>query len=201
MKLSVSLPAEDVEFLDQYARSLGARSRSAVIRRAVRLLRASELALPAQCNELAFPAWRSEPVLPAGCSKLASPVGRSERALPAEPGPVTRTASTEATRTERYSVRRAERVRRRCVGTANEHTGRYGHLRARHRPAKGGPQHPLLPTKSRGEGIDKNGLLAADRQLATAQEYRETNLASDPSQRWNAGCGSPHVHEQTGGSR
>jgi len=43
MKLSVSLPADDVEFLDQYARSLGGRSRSAVIQRAVRLLRASEL--------------------------------------------------------------------------------------------------------------------------------------------------------------
>ena len=43
MKLSVSLPEEDVEFLDHYALSLGARSRSAVIQRAVRLLRASEL--------------------------------------------------------------------------------------------------------------------------------------------------------------
>ena len=43
MKLSVSLPEEDVEFLDRYAVSLGARSRSAVIQRAVRLLRASEL--------------------------------------------------------------------------------------------------------------------------------------------------------------
>lgn len=43
MKLSVSLPEEDVEFLDQYARNLGVRSRSAVIQRAVRLLRATEL--------------------------------------------------------------------------------------------------------------------------------------------------------------
>ena len=43
MKISVSLPEEDVEFLDQYALSLGARSRSAVIQRAVRLLRATEL--------------------------------------------------------------------------------------------------------------------------------------------------------------
>jgi Arc/MetJ-type ribon-helix-helix transcriptional regulator len=43
MKLSVSLPGEDVEFLDAYARSIGAKSRSAVIQRAVRLLRASEL--------------------------------------------------------------------------------------------------------------------------------------------------------------
>ncbi len=43
MKISVSLPDEDVDFLDEYARSLGLRSRSAVIQRAVRLLRASEL--------------------------------------------------------------------------------------------------------------------------------------------------------------
>ncbi len=43
MKLSVSLPDEDVEFLDQYARTQGYDSRSAVVHRAVRLLRASEL--------------------------------------------------------------------------------------------------------------------------------------------------------------
>ncbi len=43
MKISVSLPDEDVEFLDDYAKSLGIGSRSAVVRRAVRLLRASGL--------------------------------------------------------------------------------------------------------------------------------------------------------------
>ncbi len=43
MKVSVSLPEQDVEFLDRYALSLGARSRSAVIQRAIRLLRATEL--------------------------------------------------------------------------------------------------------------------------------------------------------------
>jgi Arc/MetJ-type ribon-helix-helix transcriptional regulator len=43
MKLSVSLPDEDVEFLDAYARSAGVGSRSAVVHKAVRLLRASEL--------------------------------------------------------------------------------------------------------------------------------------------------------------
>lgn len=43
MKISVSLPDEDVEFLDEYARNLGVRSRSAVIQRAVRLLRAAGL--------------------------------------------------------------------------------------------------------------------------------------------------------------
>ena len=43
MKLSVSLPEEDVEFLDEYARTQGYDSRSAVVHKAVRLLRASEL--------------------------------------------------------------------------------------------------------------------------------------------------------------
>ena len=43
MKLSVSLPDEDVEFLDQYAQTQGYESRSAVVHKAVRLLRASEL--------------------------------------------------------------------------------------------------------------------------------------------------------------
>ena len=43
MKISVSLPDEDIKFLDEYARNLGVRSRSAVIQQAVRLLRATEL--------------------------------------------------------------------------------------------------------------------------------------------------------------
>ncbi len=43
MKVSVSLPDEDVEFLDQYARAQGYQSRSAVVHKAVRLLRAAEL--------------------------------------------------------------------------------------------------------------------------------------------------------------
>ena len=43
MKLSVSRPDEDVEFVDVYARRQGGSSRSAVIREALRLLRASEL--------------------------------------------------------------------------------------------------------------------------------------------------------------
>lgn len=42
-KLSVSLPDEDVEFLDQYARRRGVGSRSAAVHTAVRLLRTSEL--------------------------------------------------------------------------------------------------------------------------------------------------------------
>jgi Arc/MetJ-type ribon-helix-helix transcriptional regulator len=43
MKVSVSLPDEDVEFLDSYAESRGIASRSAVVHKAVRLLRASGL--------------------------------------------------------------------------------------------------------------------------------------------------------------
>ena len=44
MKLSISLPAEDIGFVDAYARSQGIKSRSGVIQTAIRLLRTSELA-------------------------------------------------------------------------------------------------------------------------------------------------------------
>ena len=44
MKLSISLPAEEVGFVDAYARSQGIKSRSGVIQTAIRLLRTSELA-------------------------------------------------------------------------------------------------------------------------------------------------------------
>ena len=44
MKLSISLSAEEVGFLDAYARSKGIKSRSGVIQTALRLLRMSELA-------------------------------------------------------------------------------------------------------------------------------------------------------------
>jgi Arc/MetJ-type ribon-helix-helix transcriptional regulator len=43
VKLSVSLPDEDVAYLDTYADRQGLDSRSAALRKAVRLLRASEL--------------------------------------------------------------------------------------------------------------------------------------------------------------
>ena len=43
MKVSVSLPTDDVQFLDAYAREQGLDSRSAALHRAVRLLRAAEL--------------------------------------------------------------------------------------------------------------------------------------------------------------
>lgn len=43
MKLSVSLPVEDVSYLDAYAQAQGLESRSAAVHKAVRLLRSSEL--------------------------------------------------------------------------------------------------------------------------------------------------------------
>jgi len=43
MKVSVSLPGEDVQFLDDYAKEQGLESRSAALHRAVRLLRTAEL--------------------------------------------------------------------------------------------------------------------------------------------------------------
>jgi Arc/MetJ-type ribon-helix-helix transcriptional regulator len=43
VKVSVSLPDVDVEFLDDYAQREGYSSRSAVLHKAVRLLRALEL--------------------------------------------------------------------------------------------------------------------------------------------------------------
>jgi len=43
MKLSVSLPDEDVAYLDSYAEQEGLPSRSAAVHRAVRLLRSATL--------------------------------------------------------------------------------------------------------------------------------------------------------------
>jgi Arc/MetJ-type ribon-helix-helix transcriptional regulator len=43
MKVSVSLPDEDVEYLDTYVSTQGLASRSAGLQKAVSLLRASEL--------------------------------------------------------------------------------------------------------------------------------------------------------------
>ena len=44
MKVSVSLPEDDVEFLDSYTRDQGIESRSAALHKAVGLLRAAQLA-------------------------------------------------------------------------------------------------------------------------------------------------------------
>lgn len=57
MKVSVSLPEEDVQFLDAYGEEQGLPSRSAVVQKAVRLLRASDLG-PAY--EEAWEAWTDD---------------------------------------------------------------------------------------------------------------------------------------------
>jgi Arc/MetJ-type ribon-helix-helix transcriptional regulator len=54
MKLSVSLPDGDVAYLDAYAREQGHMSRSAVLHKAVRALRATELG---GCYEDAWETW------------------------------------------------------------------------------------------------------------------------------------------------
>jgi Arc/MetJ-type ribon-helix-helix transcriptional regulator len=43
MKVSVSLPDDDIDFLDTYSKKAGLDSRSAALQRAVRLLRTAEL--------------------------------------------------------------------------------------------------------------------------------------------------------------
>jgi Arc/MetJ-type ribon-helix-helix transcriptional regulator len=43
MKVSVSIPEADLKFLDRYAEDAGLDSRSAVVQRAIRMLRTSEL--------------------------------------------------------------------------------------------------------------------------------------------------------------
>ena len=57
MKVSVSLPGDDVSFLDEYAREQGLESRSAAVHRAVRLLRTMELAAP---YESAWNEWAAD---------------------------------------------------------------------------------------------------------------------------------------------
>lgn len=56
MKLSVSLPDEDVQLLDEYMRSAGLPSRSAALHQAVRLLRHPNLE---QEYEAAWDEWNS----------------------------------------------------------------------------------------------------------------------------------------------
>jgi Arc/MetJ-type ribon-helix-helix transcriptional regulator len=57
MKVSVSLPQEDVQFLDAYAREQGFGSRSAALHQAVRLLRAAELG---DAYQGAWQEWRDD---------------------------------------------------------------------------------------------------------------------------------------------
>ena len=73
MKLSVSLPDEDVAFLDAYAESQGIASRSAVVHKAVRFLRASELG-PAY--EEAWADWEADGEAEAWDLTVADDLGR-----------------------------------------------------------------------------------------------------------------------------
>ena len=57
MKISVSIPESDVAFLDAYVRSHSMASRSAALQRAIRLLRANELA---QHYAAAFAEWAGD---------------------------------------------------------------------------------------------------------------------------------------------
>jgi Arc/MetJ-type ribon-helix-helix transcriptional regulator len=54
VKVSISLPDEDVRFLDEFAERRNLDSRSAAVQRAVRLLRTSELE---GAYEAAFDEW------------------------------------------------------------------------------------------------------------------------------------------------
>jgi Arc/MetJ-type ribon-helix-helix transcriptional regulator len=54
VKVSVSLPEDDVEFLDSYARTQGIESRSAAVHKAVGLLRATQLG---DAYEEAWDSW------------------------------------------------------------------------------------------------------------------------------------------------
>ena len=58
MKVSVSVPDEDIEFLDNYAKTHRVASRSAALQRAIRLLRASELS---ESYAAAFAEWDDDP--------------------------------------------------------------------------------------------------------------------------------------------
>jgi len=58
MKISVSIPDEDVEFLDSYTKTHRIASRSAALQRAIRLLRASELT---DAYAAAFTEWADDP--------------------------------------------------------------------------------------------------------------------------------------------
>jgi Arc/MetJ-type ribon-helix-helix transcriptional regulator len=72
VKVSVSLPGEDVEFLDAYAKEQGLDSRSAALHRAVRLLRTAELA---GAYEAAWDEWAESDDAPLWESATADGIG------------------------------------------------------------------------------------------------------------------------------
>lgn len=72
MKVSVSLPEDDVEFLDSYARDQGIGSRSAALHKAVGLLRSAQLA---DAYEDAWASWTASGEAGAWESTLADGLG------------------------------------------------------------------------------------------------------------------------------
>lgn len=72
MKVSVSLPEEDVEFLDSYARAQGIQSRSAAMHKAVGLLRATQLG---DAYEEAWASWENSDEASAWESAAADGLG------------------------------------------------------------------------------------------------------------------------------
>jgi Arc/MetJ-type ribon-helix-helix transcriptional regulator len=72
MKVSVSLPDEDVAFLDSYAQARGIESRSAVVHQAVGLLRAAQLG---DAYEDAWVSWASSGEAEAWDSAVADGLG------------------------------------------------------------------------------------------------------------------------------
>jgi len=72
MKVSVSLPEEDIEFLDSYARAQGIESRSAAVHKAVGLLRATQLG---DAYEDAWASWESSDDAPLWESAAADGLG------------------------------------------------------------------------------------------------------------------------------
>ena len=72
MKVSVSLPDEDVEFLDRYADQHGISSRSAAVQRAVHLLRTTGLGA---AYEDAWSEWERDGDATAWASTIADGLG------------------------------------------------------------------------------------------------------------------------------
>ncbi|MEJ7695570.1 MAG: ribbon-helix-helix domain-containing protein [Candidatus Limnocylindrales bacterium] len=57
MKVSVSLPGDDIEFLNNYVKERGLGSRSAALQQAIRLLRTGELSA---AYEAAWDEWAAD---------------------------------------------------------------------------------------------------------------------------------------------
>lgn len=73
MKVSISLPQADIEFLDAYAHAQGLDSRSAVVHKAVGLLRTAQLGA---AYEDAWEAWEASGDSDAWDAAVADGLGR-----------------------------------------------------------------------------------------------------------------------------